>query len=210
MAMFIGRNGAMDYTTYLTPANPGYLWWLALLRGISLLIIGALLFTATGVTLFMLVTLLGVYWLIGGIFDLVEMFLDRTQWGWRLLTGVIGIVAGLAIVRHPLWAAIMVPTTLAWLLGAFRIAIGVITLMRAAGGAGSSAAITGAINLLLGVILLLSPRFSALVLVVYAAATWAIVGGVASIVWAFRLRSLGRRGTQRHRLTLVRPAQTEK
>jgi len=200
----------MDYTTYVTPASPGYLWWLALLRGISLLIIGVLMFTATGITLFMLVTLLGVYWLIGGIFDLVEMFLDRTQWGLRLLTGVIGIVAGLAVVRHPLWAAIIVPTTLAWLLGAFGIAIGVVTLIRAAGGAGWGAAIIGVISLVLGALLLLSPRFSAFVLVVYAAATLAIVGGVASIVWALRVRSLGRRGTHRHRLTLVRPAHTEK
>ena len=196
----------MDHTTYVTPSNPGFLWWLALLRGISLLIIGVLMFTATGITLSMLVTLLGVYWLIGGIFDLVEMFLDRTQWGLRLLTGVIGIAAGLAIVRHPLWAAIMVPTTLAWLLGAFGIAIGVVTLIRAASGAGWGAAIIGLISLLLGVILLLNPRFSAFVLVVYAAATWAIVGGVALIAWAFHLRALGRRGTQRHRLTLVRPS----
>lgn len=198
----------MDHTTYVTPSAPGFLWWLALLRGIALLIIGVLMLTATGITLFMLLTFLGVYWLIGGIFDLVEMFLDRTQWGWTLFTGVIGILAGLVIVRHPLWAQIMVPTTLAWVLGAFGIAIGMVTLLRAASGAGWGGAIIGVVSLLLGAILLLNPRFSAFVLV-YVAATCAMVGGVASIAWAFWLRSVAH-GSQRRRLTLVRPAQTEK
>ena len=198
----------MDSTAYVAPAAPSMSWWLILLQGVALLIIGVLLFTETGITLFMLVMFLGVYWLIGGIFDLVSLFTEQTDWGWRLFTGIIGILAGLVIVRHPLWATIMVPSTLAWVLAAFGVAIGIVTLFRAVTGAGWGAAIIGAISLLFGIILLLNPVFSATVLL-YAAATGAIVGGVGLIMWALWLRSLGR-DTERTRLKLVRTAPTEK
>jgi uncharacterized membrane protein HdeD (DUF308 family) len=198
----------MDSTAYVAPAAPSNSWWLILLQGVALLIIGVLLFTETEITLFLLVMFLGVYWLIGGIFDLVSLFTDQADWGWRLFAGIIGILAGLVIVRHPLWATIMVPSTLVWVLAAFGIAIGVVTLIRAVTGAGWGAAILGAISLLFGVILLLNPLFSATVLL-YAAATGAIVGGVASIMWALWLRSL-RRDTERNRLKLVRTAPIEK
>lgn len=198
----------MDSTAYVAPAAPSMSWWLILLQGVALLIIGVLLFTETGITLFMLVMFLGVYWLIGGIFDLVSLFTEQTDWGWRLFTGIIGILAGLVIVRHPLWATIMVPSTLAWVLAAFGVAIAIVTLFRAVTGAGWGAAIIGAISLLFGIILLLNPVFSATVLL-YAAATGAIVGGVGLIMWALWLRSLGR-DTERTRLKLVRTAPTEK
>lgn len=206
--MLTGKKAAMDSTAYVAPAAPSISWWLILLQGVALLIIGVLLFTETRITLFTLVMFLGVYWLIGGIFDLVSLFADQAHWGWRLFSGIIGILAGLVIVRHPLWATIMVPATLAWVLGAFGIAIGIVALYRAVTGAGWGAAIIGAISLLFGVILLVNPLFSAVVLV-YAAATAAIVGGVGSIMWGLWLRSLGH-NNERNRLKLVRTAPTEK
>lgn len=198
----------METTAYAAPSTQSVSWWLALLQGVALLIIGVLLLTETAITLFVLVMFLGVYWLIGGIFDLVGVVLDRTQWGWRLFTGIIGVLAGLAVLRHPLWATIMIPSMLAWLLGAFGIVIGVVTLFRAITGAGWGAGIIGVISLLLGVILLLTPFFSAVVLV-YAAAACAIAGGLASIVWGFRFRSLGP-GARRRGLKLVSTAPTDK
>ena len=101
-------------------------WRLVLLGGIASVIIGILLFTDTEQTVFNLVLFLGIWWFIGGIFDLVGLFVDRTQWGWKLFTGILGIVAGLAIVRHPLWAAFLVPATLVWMLGIFGIIIGAV------------------------------------------------------------------------------------
>jgi len=198
----------MDSTAYAAPSTQSVSWWLVILQGIALLIIGVLLFTETAITLYMLVMFLGVYWLIGGIFDLVGVIGDRTQWGWRLFAGVIGVVAGLAVVRHPLWATIMIPSMLAWLLGAFGIVIGIVTLFRAVTGAGWGAAIIGVVSALLGVILLLNPLYSAGVLV-YAAAACAVAGGVASILWGFRLRSLGP-GARRSGLKLVGTAPTDK
>src|SRR4030088_3193355 len=105
-------------------------WWLVLLQGIASLIIGLLLLTETGVTVFYLVVFLGVYWLISGIFDLVSLFVDRRHWGWKVFSGVIGIVAGLIIVRHPVWSAVLVPVTLVWILAFIGILIGVTHTIR--------------------------------------------------------------------------------
>jgi uncharacterized membrane protein HdeD (DUF308 family) len=162
-------------------------WWLILLQGIAALVVGVLLITQPSVTILTLVVFLGVYWLVGGVFDLVGIFINRTQWGWKLFTGLLGIAAGLLIVRNPLWAGIAVPTTLVWLLGSIGVIVGVARIIRALMGAGWGAGILGVVSIVLGVILLTRPLFSLSVLV-YLAGFWAIVGGIAAIVAAFRLR----------------------
>jgi len=162
-------------------------WWLILLQGIAALVVGVLLITQPSVTILTLVVFLGVYWLVGGVFDLVGIFINRTQWGWKLITGLLGIAAGLLIVRNPLWAGIAVPTTLVWLLGSIGVIVGVARIIRALMGAGWGAGILGVLSIVLGIILLTKPLFSLSVLV-YLAGFWAIVGGIAAIVAGFRLR----------------------
>lgn len=163
-------------------------WWLLLLEGIAGLLIGILLLTQTGVTLFALVVFVGVYWFVTGILDLVMLFVDRRQWGWKLVSGVIGILAGLVIIRHPLWASVLIPATLVWLLGIAGVVLGVLALVRAFMGGGWPSAILGVISILLGGILLFNTLVSTVVLV-YAVGIWAIVGGIFAIVGAFMLRS---------------------
>jgi uncharacterized membrane protein HdeD (DUF308 family) len=180
----------MDVTVRDTPAAMPFPWWLVLLQGIAAVIIGVLLLTNTGATLFALIILLGIYWLVSGIFDLVSLFVDRTQWGWKLFTGIIGIVAGIVILRHPYWSTVLVPLTLTWILGIFGIVIGGVAIVRSFMGGGWGVAILGVLSLVLGVILLLNPLFSTMVLI-YAASIWAIIGGVIAIVMSFRLRAPG-------------------
>lgn len=163
-------------------------WWLLLLEGIAGVLIGVLLLTQTGVTLFTLVVFVGAYWFVTGIIDLVMLFVDHRQWGWRLFTGVVGILAGLVILRHPAWASVMVPTTLVWVLGVMGVVIGVASIVRAFLGGGWAAAILGVISILLGAVLLFNTVVATVVLV-YAVAIWAIIGGSFAIVAAFWLRS---------------------
>lgn len=167
------------------PSTP---WWLVLLEGIAAVLIGFMLITETSVTLFTLILFLGAYWLVIGILDLVMLFVDRRQWGWKLFSGVIGVIAGLAVIRHPLWASWLIPTTLVWILGILGIGIGIATLARSFMGGGWASAILGLISIALGVILLLNTTTSARVLV-YAAGIVAIIGGAGAIAGAFWLRS---------------------
>src|SRR5215469_16393579 len=101
--MFSGREFGMQATAAAQRQEPSIAWWLLLLQGIALVIIGILLWLETGITLFTLVLFTGIYWLIGGIFDLVRVFTDRTGWGWRLVAAIVGVVAGIVVIRHPVW-----------------------------------------------------------------------------------------------------------
>ena len=162
-------------------------WWLVLLEGIAAVLIGVLLLTEPGATLFTIVVFLGVYWLVTGVLDLVMLFVDRSQWGWKLFSGIIGIVAGVAVVRHPWWATVLIPTTLVWIIGAIGVVIGIVSIIRAFTGGGVASAILGVISILLGALLLFNTEMSTVVLL-YAVAIWAIVGGIFGIVGAFFLR----------------------
>jgi len=162
-------------------------WWLVLLEGIAAVLIGVLLLTEPGATLFTIVVFLGVYWLVTGVLDLVMLFVDRSQWGWKLFSGIIGIVAGVAVVRHPWWATVLIPTTLVWIIGAIGVVIGIVSIIRAFTGGGVASAILGVISILLGALLLFNTEMSTVVLL-YAVAIWAIVGGIFGIVGSFFLR----------------------
>ena len=55
--------------------------------------------------------ILGFYLLITGMLSLVRIFVDRsTLWLWSLLSGIVGILAGIFVLNHPLLAAVTVPT----------------------------------------------------------------------------------------------------
>jgi uncharacterized membrane protein HdeD (DUF308 family) len=164
-------------------------WWLILLQGIASVIIGILLITDTGATLVTLIFFLGVYWFVSGIFDIVQIFLDKANWGWHLFGGVLGIIAGLVVMRHPLWASVLIPATLVWLLGIMGIVMGVIGLVMAFRGGGWGAGIAGVISIVFGLLLLVVSPFVSTVVMVALGAGWAIIGGIIAIVMAFRLRN---------------------
>lgn len=173
----------------VSPARESTPWWLVLLEGIALVIVGILLFTDTEQTVFTLVLFIGIWWFISGIFDLVSLFMDRTQWGWKLASGILGILAGLAIVRHPYWAAFLVPATLVWVVGLIGVVVGVIALIRAFQGAGWGTGILGVISIILGIVAFTANLGIAVPTAIFATAIWALIGGVVAIVYAFRLRS---------------------
>ena len=105
-----------------------------------------------------LTTLLGFYWLIMGVLALVQVFVDRsTPWIWSLLSGIVGILAGLFVLRHPLIAALTVPTILVIILGVQGLVMGVIEIIGGFKGGGVGSFVLGAVNVLVGLLLLGSP-----------------------------------------------------
>jgi uncharacterized membrane protein HdeD (DUF308 family) len=189
----MARAGGFSGQADIVGAAPGpiaevaFPWWLVLLEGIAAVIIGLLLVTQPGATLLTLVVFLGVFWLIGGVLDLVGIFLDRRNWGWKLFTGILGIIAGLVIVRNPAWASIAVPTTLVWILATLGVVIGAANIVRAFTGGGWGTGLIGVLSIVLGIILFIRPLV-AVTFLVYLAGFWAIFGGLMAIVGAFWLR----------------------
>jgi uncharacterized membrane protein HdeD (DUF308 family) len=100
-------------------------WWVYLLQGIAAIFLGIMFITAPGATLVSLVTFLGFFFIINGVLSLVQMFADRSvPWIWSLLIGISGIVAGIFLVRHPLVAALTLPTVIVIVFGIEGLVMG--------------------------------------------------------------------------------------
>jgi uncharacterized membrane protein HdeD (DUF308 family) len=162
-------------------------WWVVLIEGIAATIIGVLLLINPAITTVVLVQFLGIYWLIVGIIDIVRIFMDSSMWGWKLFSGLIGILAGIAIIQYPLWSTLLVPTVLVWVFGFFGIIIGVIGLIQAFQGAGWGAGILGVLSILFGLLLIFN-AFGAALTLPFIIGILAIVGGLAALVMAFQMR----------------------
>ncbi|HHJ06739.1 MAG TPA: HdeD family acid-resistance protein, partial [Anaerolineae bacterium] len=143
-------------------------WWLVLIEGIASVIVGAFLLFKPGMTLIVLIQVMGIFWLVGGIFRLIGIFMDRSMWGWKLVGGIIGILAGISVLSYPLWSAVMVPTVFVIVIGVQGLIMGVVTLIMAFKGGGWGPGILGALSIVFGIILLGNPLAGALVLPIVA------------------------------------------
>jgi uncharacterized membrane protein HdeD (DUF308 family) len=180
------RRGKMTTAT-ASKETPSVPWWLVLLQGIALIILGLLLLTNPAMTTLVLIQFLGIYWLVGGIFELVRMFIDHRQWGWKLFSGILGIIAGILILQHPLWSTLLVPATLVWLLGIFGIVMGCISLFQAFKGAGWGVGILGVLSIIFGLYLLANTFISTLSLP-WVVGLFALIGGAVAIWNSFKVR----------------------
>ena len=174
-------------TSASVPATAAYdelPWWLGLVQGIALLVLGALCLSAPGATIVVLVQLTGLYWLITGILGLIGLISDRSGWLWKAFAGVIGILAGMAIVAHPLWSSILVPTTLVIVIGIFGIVNGILVMIQSWGVRRWSGVILGLVGALLGLVLVANPLIGAATLP-FVLGLFAIIGGVMSIMMAW-------------------------
>ena len=171
----------------LRPANLNMPWWLVLLEGIAAIILGILLLTSPGATVMILVQVLGLYFLIKGIFQIVSIFVDSAQWGWKLFVGILGIVAGIVILRHPMLSAVLIPSLTAIFVGLLGVTIGVINLIQAFQGNGWGVGILGALSILFGIFLALNPVVGAVALTIVLGVL-GVIGGIAAIIFAFKIR----------------------
>jgi uncharacterized membrane protein HdeD (DUF308 family) len=173
----------------ITHKDQSSIWWVFLLEGIAAIIFGGLLITNPGATLVALVVFLGFYWLFVGVLELVRVFVDRSvPWYWSLLIGVVGIVAGIIVLRHPIFAAVVLPTAIVVWLGVLGLVIGVFAMIAGFTGGGVGSFIFGLVNFIIGLILLASPMVAALA-VPLVFGILLLIEGVILIIWAFRVRN---------------------
>jgi uncharacterized membrane protein HdeD (DUF308 family) len=164
-------------------------WWVFLLEGIAAILVGLLLLTEPASTVVAITLFLGFYWLFVGVLELVRMFVDRSvPWIWSLLIGILGIIAGVLVLNHPLFAAILLPATLVIYLGVLGIVMGIFGIIGAFTGGGFGSFIFGVLNLLIGILLLSSPVMATLA-VPFVFGILLLIEGVALIIWAFRVRA---------------------
>ncbi len=168
-------------------------WWLTLITGISAIIVGGILLwgglAAKVETYMVLVTFLGIWWLVQGIFDIVAIFIDHSMWGWKLFMGIISIAAGTYILSYPVVSALALPKIFVLVMGIWGLMYGIILLIMAFSGGGWGAGILGVLGIIFGIALMVNYAAAGMGLaMLWTAAVFGVIGGIALIVQAFRQR----------------------
>jgi len=158
--------------------------YILLFGGIVALVFGVLLFTQTTATLGLIMLLVGLSWFIQGIVTLASIFIDKAEWGWKLFAGIIGLAAGLLVLRNPVESTVAIPAIYAILMGIFGLLIGISALIAAFQGEGWGAGIVGAFSLVIGLLLMFNSVVGGAVLV-WLTALILVIQGAIGVIWSF-------------------------
>src|SRR5258708_35247311 len=177
-------------------ARLGRSWVWVLAFGIITLAIGILALAWPGRTLIVVAVVFGAQLIVMGIFRFVAAFAsDDLSGGNRVLLallGVLSLIIGLYAVRHILITLL----ALVLLLGIFWVVSGTVELFTALSHREMQSrgwtAFMGILSILAGIVILLYPGISLLVLAVVLS-IWLLVFGVMQITLAFRIRALAHR-----------------
>jgi uncharacterized membrane protein HdeD (DUF308 family) len=170
-----------------TPQSHG--WALLLLWGLSWVILGLLLLFRPGITAVLLIQFMAVFWVVGGVIDLMSG-LGHAQpgRGWRILGGILGAVAGVILIVHPIIGTIVTIAFQYYLLAFTAIVIGVINMF---GGFKPNlswgGSLLGLVQIILGIFLVTHPLVG-MIAFVPTLGIVVMVGGIVTIVAAFRVK----------------------
>ena len=184
----------MTKTAVQTQTQPQRPWWLTLVMGIAAVVVGGILLfgslTAQARTYLLLVQLLGIWWLVDGITNIIYMFVDHRGWGWKLFSGLVGILAGGWILVYPVYAAVALPRIFVLIIGIWGLFHGIETLFVGFRARAWGAVIVGFIQLAFGLILIANYDEAGWGLsLIWVAAAFAFVGGFFAIFRAFQERN---------------------
>jgi uncharacterized membrane protein HdeD (DUF308 family) len=129
------------------------LWWLVVVEGVVGIILGVLTFRSPDTTALVLLLFIATWSIVTGIFEIATAVrlrkLIANEW-LLILSGVVSIIFGALLIAQPGAGAI----SIVWLLGAYALLFGVLTLMPGA-GAISIVWLLGAYALLFGILTLM-------------------------------------------------------
>jgi uncharacterized membrane protein HdeD (DUF308 family) len=185
----------MDMLNEYTNPSVGQLadrWWMLVIRGAAAVLFGVLTFAMPQVSLLSLVLLWGAYAVIDGAFNMMAAIRGARagrHWGWLLFEGIVSIGAGVVAFAWPgitALALLMVIAVWGVLTGAAAIAAAV-RLRKVIQGEWLLA-LSGALSIAFGVLLVAVPSAGALALL-WMIGAYAVVAGLLLIGVGVRLRS---------------------
>ena len=172
-------------------------WWLILLRGILLLILGGYALFRPGMTVLALTKVLGIFVLADGVVALLAGIFGWTESrGWTILRGILGIVIGIFVLGHSAVVAGITAMVVVFVVAVQSIASGILEIVVAIRqrkeikGEGWLI-LSGVLSIVFGLILAAAPLTSSLVLI-RILGVFAICFGITLIVLAFRAKNLGK------------------
>jgi uncharacterized membrane protein HdeD (DUF308 family) len=171
--------------------DPASVWWVFGLLGLVSLIAGAILVAKPSHSLATLAVVFGIFLLLDGIVELVSSF--RRDEGGRALTaiiGVLGIVVGLILIRHPTHAV----NAIGLLIGIWLVAAGAIGLVYAVVERNLFRLAIAALEIIIGIVVVGDPHIGYATLAILVG-IWLILNGLGMIGAGFLLRGARGSGT---------------
>lgn len=179
-------------------------WGWVALRGALLVLLGVLALLFPGPALFSFALIFAAFCFVNGIFALVAGIRGAThkreRWGALVLSGLLGIAVGVVFAIFPILGTLTYALTMIALVAGWAIITGVLEIvaawrLRRAIRGEWLLMLSGALSVLLGIglyIMLWMAPAPTLLSVGWLIGIWALIGGIALIVLAFRLRSHAR------------------
>lgn len=170
-------------------------WWTFAIQGVAALVFGVLTLVWPGLGLVVLIALFGAFAVVRGAMVLAasyDAYKRHLRWGSWLAVGLLSLIAGLVAWFWPGLTAL----TLLYVVAAWAIVTGVMSIVatvafhRAIRHAWLLA-LSGALSLALGVVLAVNPR-SGILSLLWLIGVYAIIAGLAELVFAVRVRLLRR------------------
>lgn len=174
-----------DVTSWLSAGL--YPWWVILLFGILLLALGAMFLMTPAVTTIILITFMGAFWFVSGLFSLGSLAVDRTNMGWKIFLAVLNIIAGAIIMCYPFYSTLFLLSFFVIFIGFFACFIGCAHLFSAFKEKDAGNAVLGIISVIFGLILLIYPLLT-VVLLPFIAGAVCIVAGISAIIVSFMVK----------------------
>ena len=128
-AIYMAADGVFAIVAGVRAAAHHERWGLLILEGVVNLVAGAAAFLLPGMTVLVLVTLLGIWSVVTGVLLLVAAFRLHAGHGrwWLALSGLVSLIWGVALYAAPVAGALV----LTWWLGIYAFAFGIALLVLA-------------------------------------------------------------------------------
>lgn len=172
-------------------------WWMVALKGLLLLLFGLFAITRPESAIMTLVTYAGIVSLIAGIFLILTALANTNKkgWGWTLAEGIFDIVFGGIILTYPFGSAIASAIIFSifigfWaLLGGFSLIGNAFRIKKDKGSRWGIILLGGILTTILGWVIISNPLSNSIALTVLIG-VFAMLFGVATIIFAFELKSM--------------------
>lgn len=173
-------------------------WWIWLIQGLLLTLVGWLLLTNVAGTSVTLVEILGFYWIISGVIEIVLALLNKTNGksrGWELASGIIGSVAGLIVVNNPIAITVFLGSFLVYLIAFAFIFSGVVRIFLGSARTGKNtwhwgSFVVGIVYLIVGLMLVGGPIIAEMAAVIMVLGVCVIFAGIMTIIASFMVKGL--------------------
>jgi uncharacterized membrane protein HdeD (DUF308 family) len=159
--------------------EPSWLWWVIVLVGVLSAVAGIILVFKPSHSLTTLAVIFGIFLLIDGISELIASIAGTTDnRGLAAIIGVLGVIVGIALIRHPFHGV----TAIGLLIGIWLVAAGIVRLVRSLVGATRSVlgVLVALLEVFVGIAIVSDPHIGYATLAILIG-IWLIISGIGTI-----------------------------